>query len=269
MTRKRTAMASAAVALFLVACSQADGEATAAAATQSTASSSGVAFEARPAIRAGVQALPRLVGDTPAIAAINADLDRFDTAAGREVCGGPGTVERGVAQPMTGPGYVSFLISEFVSCEGAAHPSIGQTGLTYDLSTGRRVDWAAAIPGLGLSTFDMDGEGDGQVVTTALYQSAALAEWYGGKMLASTDAEWLEQCRDLFSTEMLADRYFKVWLDAQSGGVAVLADFPHVALACAETAVMTGEEMRGFGVTPAIIEAVLAAKAAGNFAPKT
>lgn len=255
-------------AVLLAACSPAaadrEAEAPAAAALPQA-----VAFAPQPPISSSSEALPRLVGDTPAIAAINADLDRFDRAARADVCGGAGTVERAITQPMTGPGYVSFLISQSVSCEGAAHPSIGQTGLTYDLSTGRRVDWAAAVPGLGLGVLDMDGEGDGQVVTAALYQSPALAEWYGAKMRASTDAEWLEQCRDLFTTERLADRYFKVWLDARSGGVAVLADVPHVALACAETAVMTEAEMRRLGVAPAMIDAVLAANEAGNFAPKT
>jgi hypothetical protein len=67
---------------------------------------------------------------------------------------------------------------------------------------------------------------------------------------------------------MLADGFFKVWLDAQTGGLAVSADFPHVAQACAETATLNEEEMRRFGVTPAIIEAVLGATAAENFGPK-
>lgn len=268
MTSKRTAMAFAAVALFLAACSQTDGDATATAATQTTASSSGVAFEARPDIQEGVQALPRLVGDTPAIAAINADLDRFDAAAGREVCGGPGTVERAVAQPMTGPAYVSFRISQYISCEGAAHPSIGQIGMTYDLSTGQRVDWAAALPGLELGTIDFDGEGDGQVVLPAQYQSTALARWYGARMLAEPNAEWVEQCRSVFELESLAERSFNIWADAEVGGVVVSPDLPHVVMACGEPAVLSAQELQRWGAPPALVAAIGEARAAGAWAPK-
>jgi hypothetical protein len=258
----RIVMVSAAAGLLLAACSQTEGHAKADG--QAAAASNGaVLLEPRPDIREGVQALPHLVGDSPAIAAINADIDRInaDTAG----CDGPGTFTRFASMPMTGPGYVTLAVADEYSCEGAAHPSVDYAAITWDLSTGRRVDWVAAAPGLAASRPESDG-------MPATYepglQSTALAEWYGRKMMASTDAEWLGECRELFTTEMLADRYYEVWLDAQTGGVSVAPDFPHVAQACAETATMTEQDMRSFGVTTAIIEAVLAAKAAENFGPK-
>lgn len=262
----RVAMAGAAAALLLAACSESDGEAKtdgAAASTAAATSSGAVTLEARPDIREGVQALPRLVGDTPAIAAINADIDRInaDTAG----CEGPGTYTRFASMPMTGPGFFTVAIRDEYYCDEAARPSFGYTAITYDLSTGQRVDWTTTAPGLRATRSEAEGMPASYEPTL---QSENLAELYARKMLASTDAEWLGECRELFTEEMLADSYFKVWLDAQTGGVAFAADFPHVAQACAETATMNEEEMRRFGVTPAMIDAVLAATAAENFGPK-
>ncbi|WP_029415869.1 hypothetical protein [Brevundimonas bacteroides] len=262
----RVVMAGAAAALMLAACSQTGGEAKAdgeAASQAAPASAGAVTFEARPDIREGVQALPRVVGDTPAIVAINADIDRInaDTAG----CDGPGTFTRFASMPMTGPGFLTLAVADDWSCEGAAHPSVTYAAVTWDLSTGRRVDWVTAAPGLSATRPEDDG-------FPATYepglQSAPLAEWYGRKMMASTDAEWLGECRDLFTNGTLAERYYKLWLDAQTGGIAVMVDFPHVAQYCAETATMNEAEMSQFGVSPAMIDAVLAATAAENFGPK-
>ncbi len=268
MTKRnlRFVMASAVAALLLAACSQREGEAKTdgeAVSPAAAASTGAVALEARPDIREGVQALPRLVGDTPAITAINADLDRID--ADTAGCEGGGTYTRFATMPMTGPGYFTVAIRDEYFCDDTARPSFDYTAITYDLSTGERVDWTTAAPGLRATRSEVEN-------MPASYepplQSENLAELYARKMLASTDAEWLGECRDLFTEEMLADDYFKVWLDAQTGGVAFAADFPHVAQACAETATMNEEEMRRFGVAPAMIEAVLAATAAENFGPK-
>lgn len=262
----RMMMAGVAAAFVLAACSQTDDEAQAggeAEATAAAASAGAVALEARPDIREGVQALPRLVGDTAAIAAINADIDRIN--ADTTGCEGPGTYTRFATMPMTGPGFFTVMLRDELYCDGTARPSIGFSAITYDLSTGQRVDWTTAAPGLRATRSDSEGM---PATYEPTLQSENLAELYARKMLASTDAEWLGQCRELFTEEMLADDYFKVWLDAQTGGLAVSADFPHVAMACAETATLNEDEMRRFGVTPAIIEAVLAATTAENFGPK-
>ncbi len=259
-------IAGGAAALLLAACSQTEGEAKAdgeATSSAAAASSGAVALEARPDIRQGVQALPRLIGDTPAIAAINADFGRID--ADTAGCDGPGTFTRSATLPMTGPGFVTVMLSDELYCDGAARPGIGFTAITYDLSTGQRVDWTTAAPGLRATRSPLEGM---PASHEPALQSENLAELYARKMLASTDVEWLAQCRELFTEEMLADDYFKVWLDAQTGAVAFAADFPHVVMACAETATMNEEEMRSFGVTPAIVDAVLAARTAGNFAPR-
>lgn len=249
-----TCAAMAALMLGLAACNQA-----------STAGPAAVTFEARPDLAESVGALPRLVGEGAAIAAINADLDRRDAAASAAGCEGGGGYERGVSQPMTGPGFISFWIAEGYACEGAAHPSFDQTAITYDLATGRQVDWVAAAPGLQLTRGDTADLPDGYVPDLS---STALTAWYSARALASTDREHLEGCADVWAPEALEGAGFKVWLDAQSGGLSVSPQFAHVVQACADTATLNSEDMRRFGVSSAIIDAVTAAHEAGSWAPK-
>lgn len=247
-----TAATLAALALSLAACGS-GGDAK----TEASPAPQAVTLQAQPAIAEGVEALPRLVGTTPAIQAINADLARLDTLARAGGCEGGGGFERGILQPMTGPGYVTFWVSENYFCEGSAHPSFDQTVVTYDLATGQAVDWVAAAPGLQLTK----GE-DGSL------SSNALTALYSRKMLASADPERLRDCGDVWTAESLGDTSFKVWLDAENGGMSISPNFPNVILACGDSATLTGADMTEFGVAPAVIEAVAAAHAAGNWAPK-
>ena len=252
-------------ALMLAACNP-GAETKTDAPTASANSASGAAtFTAQPDLAEGVEASPRLVGDSAAITAINADLARIDGAVLANGCEGGGGIERGVSQPMTGPGYVTFWIAEGYYCEGNAHPSNGQTALTYDLATGQRVDWVAAAPGLKLVRGDMT---DMPANYVAPVSSSELTTWYSRKMLASTDVERLGDCGDVWTTESMGDTSFKVWLDAENGGLSVSPEFAHVIQACADSVTMTPEEMRTNGVSAAIIQAVTAAHAAGNWAPK-
>ncbi|WP_292107968.1 hypothetical protein [Brevundimonas sp.] len=232
----------------------------------STAQEAGaVTFEPRPDLEEGVGALPRLVGEGAAIAAINADLDRRDAAARADGCDGGGGFERGVSQPMTGPGYISFWIAKGYFCEGAARPSFDQTAITYDLATGQAVDWVTAAPGLQLTRGDTTGLPADYVPGLS---SSVLSGWYSAEAPASADAEFAEQCADVWTPEALEGVGFKFWLDARTGGLAVAPEFPHVIQACADPATLNADEMRRFGVSPAIIDAVATAHAAGAWAPK-
>lgn len=224
-----------------------------------------VTFEARPDLAEGVGALPRLVGEGAAVAAINADLDRRDAAAGMAGCDGGGGFERGVSQPMTGPDFISFWIAEGYSCEGTAHPSFDQTAVTYDLATGQAVDWVAAAPGLQLTRGDTTGLPADYVPGLT---STVLSGWYSAKAPASADAEFAQQCADVWTPAALEGVSFKIWLDARAGGLSVGPEFAHVSQACADTATLDADEMRRFGVARAIIDAVAAAHAAGAWAPK-
>ena len=221
-----------------------------------------VTFVAKPNLSPTAEALPRLVGDAPQIAAINADLDEIDAldASNLADCDG-GEWNRWILKPMTGPGYVTFRIAQDWYC-GGPYPATSQTALTYDLATGRRIDWADAIPGLDLVSDSLEGLPDGYVVNV---HSATLAGWYGPKMLADPDPEWVEQCASAFEPGMLVDQGFRIWADAETGGVSVAPDFPRVSQACAETATLTAADLRGFNADAKLIEAIDAAHAAHNW----
>lgn len=260
-----TSVAIAALMLGLAACGENGASKTEAATASATSASGVVTFTAQPDLAEGVGALPRLVGEGAAIERINADLARIDGAVMGNACENGGGIERGVTQPMTGPGYVSFWIAEGYYCEGAAHPSFDQTGLTYDLATGQRVDWVAAAPGLQLVRGDATDMPANYVPPLS---SSVLTTWYSRRMLASTDAEHLGDCGDVWTAESMGDASFKLLLDAEDGGLSVQPEFPHVVQACADRVTMTPEEMQSNGVSAAMIQAVTAAHAAGNWAPK-
>jgi|GEM_PF-2433552 len=263
-----TSVTIAALMLGLAACNQ-DGDTKTAAAPAAEA----VTLIEKAKLSEEIEALPRLAGDSPAIARINAELDRNDATATDEAkaCAenagdGPGGgFGRWVTRPMVGPAYVT-LREHFDRYCGGAYPSTAQTAVTYDVATGARVDWAAAIPGLGLHFYTYEGETSGE--DELLMQSAALGALYSRKMLASPDTEWLDQCRDVFDPTALADQTFNIWADAENGGVTVQPDFAHVVQACAESVTLTAADLRQFNADPKLVEAITAAHAAGNWAPK-
>ena len=113
----RTAMilaAGTAIVLALAGCDQ-KGVEVSAATPAPAASQVGVAFSPAPDLGKDIAALPRLVGTTPAIAAINADLAKLDAAARESAaaCENPDDgYSRWISQPMTGPAFVTYAISE-------------------------------------------------------------------------------------------------------------------------------------------------------------
>lgn len=230
----------------------------------------------KPRLSADVEAMPRLSGDSPAIVRINAELDRLDATAVADAgeCGRMADSQEGdgwtrtITRPMTGPAYLTLREHLEIFC-GGAYPSTSQTPITWDLSTGERVNWVALLPGLGLVQ-DQAEEG---MPTDYVYsvRSPRLETLYERKMLAeATDAEWREQCRDVW-TPKAGDELgqgFRVWADAEHGGVAIDADYAHVVQACGGTVYLTADEMREAGAPAALIDALAAGKTAGNWAPR-
>lgn len=252
-----------AVALTLAACGQPAAQEPADA---PAAASAAVTFTAKPSLSPTAEALPRLTGEVAPIAAINADLDRIDAmdAANIAECTGGGW-NRSIQKPMTGPDYVALRIAQDYYC-GGAYPDTSQTVVTWDLSTGQRVDWSAALPGLNLTADSLDDMPAGYVGNV---RSAALGAWWSARMLANPDAEWVEQCRPTFDPESLAGTGFKIWADPENGGVSVTPDFPHVAKACAETATLTTADLRRFNAESRLVTAIEAASAARNWVSDT
>lgn len=230
----------------------------------------------KPRLSADIEAMPRLSGDGPAIVRINAELDRLDATAVADAgeCGRMADSQEGdgwtrtITRPMTGPAYLTLREHLEIFC-GGAYPSTSQTPITWDLSTGERVNWVALLPGLGLVQ-DQAEEG---MPTDYVYsvRSPRLETLYERKMLAeTTDAERREACQDVWKP--LADdelgQGFRVWADAEHSGVAIDADYAHVVQACGGTVYLTADEMREAGAPAALIDALAAGKAAGNWAPR-
>lgn len=240
-----------------------------------TAEQAALTLTERPALAEDVEALPRLSGEGAGIARINAEFDRLDAAAlaeARECAamaaegpnGGEGEWSRTVTRPMTGPAYLTVRTHVEAYC-GGAYPSATQTAISYDAASGERVNWTAALPGLNLivETFeDMPQDHVAQV------SSAALGAWYAGRMLATPDAEWVAECREVFDADRMAEQTFNIWADAEHGGVSVQPDFPHVIQACGETATLTPADLRNWNADAGLVAAIEAAHAAGNWAPK-
>ncbi len=261
-------------AISITACNQtpaaqAAGETTAAA--QALADTP-VAFAARPDLGKDIAALPRLVGPTPSVAAINADLDRLDAAAHKSAAScenQDGGYSRWISQPMTGPAFVTYAISEEYNC-GGPYPSTSQTTVTYDLASGQRLDWAAVLKAMNVTTGDTEGMPAGSV---PIVYSPALAAWYVRTIKAqivSQDggSEWMEQCAPVFDAEEFSSNGFRLSADAEAGGLMVSPDLPHVVQACGDAAIMDGAAMRAYGVEGRLIEALATAHAAGNWSPK-
>ncbi|OYX57420.1 MAG: hypothetical protein B7Y86_06880 [Brevundimonas subvibrioides] len=230
----------------------------------------------KPRLSADIEAMPRLSGDSPAIVRINAELDRLDATAVADAgeCGRMADSQEGdgwtrtITRPMTGPAYLTLREHLEIFC-GGAYPSTSQTPITWDLSTGERVNWVALLPGLGLVQ-DQAEEG---MPTDYVYsvRSPRLETLYERKMLAeATDAEWREQCRDVWTPKPGDElgQGFRVWADAEHGGVAIDADYAHVVQACGGTVYLTADEMREAGAPAALIDALAAGKTAGNWAPR-
>lgn len=249
-------------ALLLVSCKPTQAPATAADDTQ--ASAGAVAFADTPPLSDTVAAAPRLAGDSAPIAAINADLARIDAMATTNAseCEGGGFA-RTVTQPMTGPAYVSYMISDEYDC-GGPYPSTSQTPVTYDLATGQRVDWTKALSAWAVTA---DETTDMPAGSVGYLHSLALARWYSARMLASTDQEWLDQCRDVFDPEQLNQSGFLVWADAGTSGIAVSPQLPHVVQACGENASLTTADMQAAGVPAAMIAALATAGEGRNWLP--
>ncbi len=102
-------------------------------------------------------------------------------------------------------------------------------------------------------------------------RSPRLEALYERKMLAeATDAEWRDQCKDVWKLQPDAERGqgFRLWADAEHGGVAIDADYVHAVQACGGAVYLTADEMRAAGAPASLIDALTSAKAAGNWAPK-
>src|SRR3954468_50903 len=109
------------------------------------ADSGAPALRTSPDIAKGVQAFPRLEGDTKAAAAINQALAAADAQVAGEAKGciedseGKGSWKRNVEVTLKRARFISFVAHDDYYC-GGPYPDTNILALVYDLNTGAPVD---------------------------------------------------------------------------------------------------------------------------------
>lgn len=146
-----------------------------------TEPSAGLLFH--PPLAAGISAMPRLAASDPASQEINARLAQLDTGVLDEAtdCNTdpPNSYyERGVEVMFLGPRYFSIRDETAFYCPGAAHGYFGVTAETFDLVTGKAVNWSDLFPSALLSRETIPWGGrevvQGSQALTDLYLSLAV-----------------------------------------------------------------------------------------------
>ena len=212
-------------------------------------------------------ALPRVAGDTRQARDINAYLDRIDAndredrATCLEMQPLNDNVEwgRSVEAPMTGPRFLSVLVTTGYYC-GGAHPSWQQKSLTFDLESGRLVDWAEFLSAdMALPRYEAGDQ------WPQLLRSPSLKAWYAREAIAQRRMPGGEdECAEVLRDSEPLD----VWPDAQTGGLALqVSGLAHAVSVCTETVVMPLSELRRRGVDPALVDSIEAAHRVGQWRP--
>ncbi len=220
----------------------------------------GIGLQGQNPLGESTDAFPRIVSPAgPKIERINQALTRADARAKKAMkdCGkAPNTYERAITAPMTGEPFLSLIASDYAEC-GGAHPSIGQLALTYDLGTGRPINWAEYLPADLIQPEELIDAGDGSQIGAT--RSPALLDFYR----TAAKAQRAERdCDEVLDGELS----LVLWIDAKQQGVAIApTNLPHVVQACGETVVMKTEELRKRGAKPALTDAIDDARKAKNY----
>ena len=209
-----------------------------------------------PALGKGLEALPRLLGATPAIAKINAALQSADARAlkaARECIaqgkanGLSGDWTRQVETAFANSRLIAFVVRDEIYC-GGAHPDNDVFALVYDLADGDPVDWKKRLPSDLAITSQADQAADG--TRLGLVVSAKLSALYIAGVMAGRGAD--PDCREALEAQPLT---FVVWPDAKAGGLTLATNsLPHAAQACGEDYTIKLDSLRGRGIAAALFE---------------
>ena len=173
-------------------------------------------------------ALPRL-RDASGVAAsrINAALQAADGRLRKAIadCGSDAHADgkrssewdRTVTVTMAGPVFLSLVTNDSAFCDGP-HPNFQQVALTFDLQTGRPVDWAVLLPAPVVET----------TVTEAAMEETTMG-LVRSKLLVELGTDPAQSCG------LGDDAAFQLWLDAKTRSVQVAwADPPHANESCGD-----------------------------------
>ena len=207
---------------------------------------------------ASASAFPRIAApQTAATSKINAALARLDRRwAGfvRDCLAGgkDNEASRSVEITMRGARYLAVVAHDDESC-GGAHPDESRTALTYDLTTGRPVDWRQLLGPRLVATTAVDNVIDGTVI--GLVSSPELQRLYVRTLKAagSEDASWWKDCAEVLADE---DLKFSVWPDAKTHALMLEPELPHAVQACGDDAAISPATLGTFGASPDLIAAL-------------
>lgn len=210
-----------------------------------------IELTAPPGLAKDIDAFPKLIGDDPIFAQINADLAERDAAAlaeSQDCLSKDGSDwAHGVEVTFAGPRYLNYIAFDSYYCAGAAHPDNNQSSVTYDLTTGRTVNWRDLLPPSLVASGSVDN-GTAQDPIG----SDALTSLYLAKYPADADQECKDVVRDV-------DLAFIFHLDAGEHAVKLTPSFlPHAVQACTEVASIPVSELRSLGAAPDLIDALAA-----------
>ena len=198
-----------------------------------------------------VEAFPKLIGDDPIFAQINADLSQRDAdalAQSQDCLSQAGSDwAHFISVTFAGPHYLNYVATNDYYCASAAHPNSDLSSIAYDLTTGRLVDWRDLLPpALVASEFPDEGPAGGAV------GSDALTSLYLAHYPADTD----EACPSVVRENEL---HFLFRLDAAEHALMMFpAYLPHAVQVCGEVATIPLAELRGLGAAPKLISALAA-----------
>ncbi len=232
-----------------------------------------VDMQVSPPVAKGADAMPLIAAPRDdAETRINTALRRLDGNLGKAIASCATAAKAAHATPdwgrsvqatMRGPGFLSFAIVDNTDC-GGAHPDVANMSIVYDLRTGGPVDWTRLLPATLTGKVALQAGADGtRMVTLA---SKRLTELYfaGYRTDGKPNAEDNECRQALKQAASESPPAMMVWLDAKAGGLAIQFDVAHVIAACADPVVIPAATLRKLGASPALVDAIDAAHAAGR-----
>lgn len=202
-----------------------------------------------PPLAENVASLPRVTAQDAATRRINtylAEQDRkeLDWALGCNSDPPRSFVERSVEVAFVGPRYFGLVVADAFYCPGAAHPNDFVFPLTFDLTTGLKIDWRSLFPQHLLRTEAPATGFDGVV------GSADLTDLY-----LSVAGTLDQDCRD----EIVGNSgYFRVWPRARDRGLILMpSGLAHAMQACADPVVLPVALLQAAGFPDDLLGALI------------
>jgi hypothetical protein len=196
---------------------------------------------ASPPLAHGLGALPRLQGDGPSVARINATLEGVDALPMALDCMAepilPDTyLQREAKVTFLDRHYLSITLAEGGVCTGAPHPFYEVSYLTFDMVTGEELSWDNILP---------------ETLWSAGRLTAPALEAYLAVAVPPSDPDLAADCPTL-----IADTGFAFWLDRERGLGLVPVGLPYILSPCLVEAYLDVTTLERLGFPAELTEAL-------------